>query len=296
MANVFFSIASTILIVIVSTFVNERLIERRLGPYEGPKDLIPEEAAGKEESRALRWALVGLAIVVGIILLITLPKGAPLHATAESNPFMDSMIMIIMLVFLIPSIFYGRALGKIKSSLDVVNPIIKVFGNLSGMIFLLLIIAQFIAYFNFTNMGTVLAVNAADFIQGLNMSGLALLLCFIFLIALLDFILVGAVPKFAILTPIFVPLLYRLGVTPEAVLAAYRVADSPINIITPLMPYFAIIVTFAAKYQKKTGVGSIVALMLPHSIAVLVCWIILFVVFYLFNIPLGPGVDMMLSK
>ena len=299
MANVYFSIASTILIVIVCTIVNEKIIEPRLGKYESKEDLFPEEQDNAGESRGLRAAFIGMLVIVGIICLITLPNGAPLrhpdtNAIIGSTPFMDSLIAIIMIIFLVPSICFGFATGKVKSSLDVVNPIIKVFSNLSGMIFLLLIIAQFIAYFNFTNLGTVLAVNAADFIKGLNMSGLSLLLCFIVLVAILDFILVGAVPKFAILTPIFVPLLYQLGVAPEAVLAAYRVADSPINVITPLMPYFALIVTFAAKYKKKTGVGTIVALMLPHSIAVLLTWIALFIAFYFFRIPLGTGVGMYL--
>lgn len=298
-SNMFFSIASTVLVVIVCTLVNEKIIEPRLGVYKSDKDLFPEED-NADEAKGLRWALIGLLGLTAIIMMVTLPSGAPLRHAETGNiigstPFMDSLITIIMLVALVPSIFYGRAMGKIKSILDVVNPIIKVFGNLSGMIFLLLIISQFIAYFNFTNLGTVLAVNAADFIEGLQMSGLALLLCFILLIAGLDIILVGAVPKFAILTPIFVPLLYQLGIAPEAVLAAYRVADSPINVITPLLPYFALIVTFAAKYDKKTGVGSIIALMLPHVIVLFITWVLLFIAFYVFKLPLGPGVGMYLS-
>lgn len=298
MANIYFSIASTILVVIVCTLINEKLIEPRLGVYDRNQfDGNLEEQM--DDSQGLRYALFGFLAVVVMIMAITFPSGAPLrHAETNqiigSTPFMDSLIALIMLLFLIPSICYGLGVGKIKSSLDVVNPIVKVFSNLSGMIFLLLIIAQFIAYFNFTNMGTVLAINAASVIESMELGGLPLLLSFIFLILLLDFILVGAVPKFAILTPIFIPLLYQLGVSPEAVLAAYRVGDSPINIITPLMPYFALIVTFAARYQKKTGVGTIVALMLPHTIILTIVWVGLFVIFYLFNIPLGPGASMYL--
>lgn len=295
MANFFFSAASTIVIVIACTLVNEKIIEPRLGEYETNDSSLFDDEDDIDDSKALKWTLFSFLALVAIVALITLPPGAPLRhpETGDiigSTPFMDSLMAIIMLLFLIPSIFYGKFTGKIKSSVDVVNPICKVFSNLGGMIFLLLIISQFIAYFNFTNLGTVLAVNAAGFIEGLNMNGLALLLCFIFLIMVLDFILVGAVPKFAILTPIFVPLLYQLGVAPEAVLAAYRVADSPINIITPLMPYFALIVTFAMRYQKKTGVGTIVALMLPHTVVVTIFWILLFVACYIFNIPLGPGI------
>ncbi|RSL35489.1 AbgT family transporter [Enterococcus durans] len=276
MANFYFSIVSSVLIVIVCTLINEKLIEPRLGKFKEEEAIANDEF--EDESKGLRWALVGFLVVLTFILLITIPEGAALRhpETGEligSTPFMDSLISLILIVFLVPAVCFGKAIGKIKSSLDVVMPIIKVFSNLGGMIFLLLIISQFIAYFNFTNLGTVWAVNSAT-------------------VLLLDFVLVGAVPKFAILTPIFVPLLYQLGIAPEAVLAAYRVADSPINIITPLMPYFALIVTFAAKYQKKTGVGTIISMMLPHSVGLIITWVILFIIFYVFNIPLGPGIEM----
>lgn len=283
MANFYFSIVSSV------------LIEPRLGKFKEEEAIANDEF--EDESKGLRWALVGFLVVLTFILLITIPEGAALRhpETGEligSTPFMDSLISLILIVFLVPAVCFGKAIGKIKSSLDVVMPIIKVFSNLGGMIFLLLIISQFIAYFNFTNLGTVWAVNSATIIEGMNLSSLALLLSFLALVLLLDFVLVGAVPKFAILTPIFVPLLYQLGIAPEAVLAAYRVADSPINIITPLMPYFALIVTFAAKYQKKTGVGTIISMMLPHSVGLIITWVILFILFYVFNIPLGPGIEM----
>ncbi|MHC5268518.1 AbgT family transporter [Enterococcus sp. LJL98] len=294
MANFFFSVLSTILIVIVATIVNEKIVEQRLGVYEGNNEVFAEDTDEALESRGLRAALYGFLGVVLLIALLTIPQGGPLRHPETGDiigatPFMDGLIAMVMLLSLIPAILYGRSVGKIKSSMDIIHPIVKVFSGLSGMIFLLLIISQFIAYFNFTNLGTILAVNAAEWIESIEMSGLSLLLCFIFLVLLLDFILVGAVPKFAILTPIFVPLLYQLGVAPEAVLAAYRVADSPVNVITPLMPYFALIVTFASRYDKKVGVGTVVSLMLPHTILIAIAWILLFVGFYVLGIPWGPG-------
>ena len=295
MANFYFNAISTLLIVIVCTIVNEKIIEPRLGKYKAQEEIESDE--NENEEKGLRAAFAAFLVVLVGILLLTIPTGGPLRDpdTLEligNTPFMDSIIALILLLFLIPGIFFGKAIGKVRSSVDIVNPIVKVISNLGGLIFLLLIISQFIAYFNFTNLGTVWAVSSADAIEAMNMSSLALLLSFLGLTVILDFVLVGAVPKFAILTPIFVPLLYQLGVAPEAVLAAYRVGDSPINIITPLMPYFALIVTFAAKYDKKTGIGTIVSLMLPHSLILLVLWIILFIVFYVFHIPLGPGIFM----
>ncbi|EPI05595.1 AbgT transporter family protein, partial [Enterococcus faecalis 13-SD-W-01] len=298
MSNFYFNVVSTILIVIVCTIINEKIIEPSLGEYKAQE--IIENDEHENEEKGLRAAFVAFLVVLAGILLLTIPSSGPLRdpETLEligNTPFMDSIIALILLLFLIPGIFFGRAIGKVKSSADIINPIVKVISNLGGLIFLLLIISQFIAYFNFTNLGTVWAVSSADAIESMNMSSLALLLSFLGLTVILDFLLAGAVPKFAILTPIFVPLLYQLGIAPEAVLAAYRVGDSPINVITPLMPYFAVIVTFASKYEKKTGIGTIVSLMLPHVLILLVLWIMLFIVFYVFHIPLGPGVFMNLN-
>lgn len=298
MANFYLNVISTILIVIVCTIVNEKIIEPRLGEYKS-QGIIESDEHDKEE-KGLRAAFVAFLFILAGILLLTIPTWGPLRdpETLEligNTPFMDSIVALILLLFLVPGIFFGKAIGKVKSSIDIVNPIVKVISNLGGLIFLLLIISQFIAYFNFTNLGTIWAVSSADAIESMNMSSLALLLSFLGLTVILDFFLVGAVPKFAILTPIFVPLLYQLGIAPEAVLAAYRVGDSPINVITPLMPYFALIVTFASKYEKKTGIGTIVSLMLPHALILLVLWIILFILFYVLYIPLGPGVFMNLN-
>lgn len=298
MANFYFNVASTISIVIVCTIVNEKIIEPRLGNYKAPEIIESDENENEEKGlKAAFWAFV--SVLIGILLL-TIPSWGPLRdpETLEligNTPFMDSIVALILLLFLVPGIFFGKAIGKVKSSVDIVNPIVKVISNLGGLIFLLLIISQFIAYFNFTNLGTVWAVSSADAIEAMNMSSLELLLSFLGLTIILDFVLVGAVPKFAILTPIFVPLLYQLGVAPEAVLAAYRVGDSPLNVITPLMPYFALIVTFASKYDKKTGIGTIVSLMLPHALILLFLWIILFIAFYVVHIPLGPRVFMNLN-
>ncbi|TPR55072.1 AbgT family transporter [Enterococcus sp. OL5] len=298
MANFYFNVISTILIVIVCTIINEKIIEPRLGEYKSQG--IIESDENENEEKGLRAASVAFLFVLVGILFLTIPTWGPLRDPETldligNTPFMDSIIALILLLFLVPGIVFGRAIGTVKSSVDIVTPIVKVISNLGGLIFLLLIISQFIAYFNFTNLGTVWAVSSADAIESMNMSSLALLLSFLGLTVILDFVLVGAVPKFAILTPIFVPLLYQLGVAPEVILAAYRVGDSPINVITPLMPYFALIVTFAAKYEKKTGIGTVVSLMLPHALILLVLWIVLFIVFYVVHIPLGPGIFMNLN-
>jgi aminobenzoyl-glutamate transport protein len=175
----------------------------------------------------------------------------------------------------------------VKSSIDVINAVQKAIASLSGLIFLLLVISQFLAYFNYTNMATLAAVSLADILQRANLDALWLLIGFIFVVLLLDLIITGAIPKWAIFAPIFVPLLMKLNVSPEAVLAAYRVGDSPMNSITPLNAYFAMIVTFAQRYQKDAGVGTVIALMLPYVVIMIVTWTLLFALWHILGLPWG---------
>jgi aminobenzoyl-glutamate transport protein len=151
----------------------------------------------------------------------------------------------------------------------------------------LFIIAQFVAYFNYTNMATILAGSIADTLQGANIGAVWLLLGFIIVVMLLDLLLTGAIAKWAIFAPVFVPIFVALGVAPEAVLAAYRVGDSPINMITPLNAYFAMVVVFCQKYDKNSGVGTVVALMLPFLIGISVLWTVLFLLWFMLGIPFG---------
>ena len=225
---------------------------------------------------------------------MTLPPGAPLRhpetgAIIGNSPLMNGLIVAITALFLVMGVAYGIGAGTMKSSTDVIGAITKTIAGLSGLIFLLLIISQFLAYFNYTNMATIAAVKMADALKNANLDALWLLIGFVFVVSLLDLVITGAIPKWAIFAPIFVPLLMRLNVAPEAVLAAYRVGDSPMNAITPLNAYFAMIVAFAQKYQKDAGVGTVVALMLPYVVVALVLWTLLLAAWHLLRLPWGLG-------
>jgi aminobenzoyl-glutamate transport protein len=245
-----------------------------------------------EELRGLKYAGLATLAFVALILLLSLPTGAPLRMPAgyEGNsPLMDSLLFIITMAFLIAGIAYGKGAGTIKSSNEVIAAITKTFSGLAGLVFMLLMISQFIAYFNYTRMPTVAAVWMAELLERANIGALPLLIGFILVIMLLDVIIPGVVPKWAIFAPVFIPIFTRLGTTPQTVLAAYRIGDSPVNVITPLMVYLPFIITVAQGYDKKTGLGTIIALMLPYTIVVLVAWILLFVFWFVLAIPLGPG-------
>jgi aminobenzoyl-glutamate transport protein len=295
-ANYYFAVGSTLFLTAVITFITERIIEPRLGRYEG-------QGAGSEsgekldpaaEKRGLRFAgLALIAVVVAVTLLAFIP-GAPLRnpktgSLFEDSPFMDGLIVIIMIAFLVMGLAYGAGAKTLKGSAAAMEAITKTFAGLAGLIFLLLIIAQFIAYFNYSNMATVAAVKLADQLESANIGAIWLLILFILVTYLLNLIIPGIIPKWAIFAPIFVPLFIRLHVAPQTVLAAYRVGDSPTNVITPLMVYLPFIVLVCQKYKKKSGVGTVISLMVPYTVVVGVAWLLFFVAWYLIGIPMGPG-------
>ena len=179
---------------------------------------------------------------------------------------MSGILVIISLLFLVSGYAYGKGAKTITGSVDAINSVVKTYSGLAGLIFLLLIIAQFIAFFNFTNIATVLAVILADALEAAGLGPIPLIVGFVLLTAVMDIIIPGVIPKWAIFAPIFIPLFLRLDIAPQLVLAAYRVGDSPMNVITPLMAYFAVIVVFAQRYEKTAGVGTIVSLMIPYSV------------------------------
>ncbi len=299
-ANYFFSVASSVVLAIVAMFVTQRIVEKRLGPYDaahGSADATTEELDGEAlaaESRGLRFAFYGLLGSLAVIALLTFPSGAPLRdpvtgSIVGTTPFMDSLLFLITLIFLVCGIFYGMGAKSMSGSGDVIAGVTKTFAGLAGLVFMLLMISQFIAYFNYTNLPRVAAIEMAHLLETANIGGLALLIGFILVIVILDFILPGVVPKWAIFAPVFIPIFIRLGVTPQTVLAAYRVGDSPVNVITPLMVYLPFIVTIAQRYRRDAGIGTVVALMIPFVIAILIAWILLFVIWFWLGIPLGPG-------
>ena len=297
-ANLYFGIGSTIFVAIVLTVISSKLIEPRLGTYDA-SDASQEvgeelEVAPEDEARGLRYALWGTLGIIAVIVLLTAIPGAPLRdpetdAVIGDSPFMDSLIVIIMLIFYVAGYCYGRGARTIKGSSDVIETITKSWASLASLLFLFLLIAQFIAYFNFSQMAQVAAVKLGDVLEDMNIGAVWLLIGVIIVTMIVDLIIPAAIAKWALLAPIFIPLFIRLGVAPQTVLAAYRVGDSPVNVITPLMAYFPLIVVFVQRYQKSSGIGTVVSLMLPYVFILAILWTLFFVAWYLIGIPLGPG-------
>ena len=300
-ANLYFGIACTLLLTVVIALITTRIIEPRLGNWD--RSLADEEELAREEgppvepeleAKGLRNAGIAVLLVLAVIAALTLPPGAPLRNPETGDiigdsPFMSSLIVMISAAFLAAGIAYGRAVGTVKGSADVLAMIIKSWASLASLIFLFMLIAQFIAYFDFSNMAQVAAVWLGDILEELDLGDLWLLLGILIVTLLVDFIIPAKIAKWAILAPIFIPLMLRLGIEPQTVLAVYRVGDSPVNVLTPLMPYFALMVVFTQRYQRDAGIGTVIALMIPYALIVTVVWVLFFIAWYLIGIPLGPG-------
>jgi aminobenzoyl-glutamate transport protein len=293
-ANFYFGIVSSVVLIVVITIVTEWIVEPRLGKFKRASPPEKSHSLSPDESRGLKFALIALVGVVIVLSLLVLPPGAPLRnpetkAIIGNSPFMNSLVFLIMLVFLVTGVAYGIGAKTLNSTQDGIDAVTKTFSDLGDLLFLFFVISQFVSYFNYSNIGTILAVNLANILKEANLSGVLLLLGFILIGFVLCFPLPNILPKWAIMAPVFVPLFMKLGIGPEIVLAAYRVSDSPPNVINPLLPHFALVVGFARVYDKNAGVGTIVALMLPYTLATSVAWILVFLAWYLLGLPFGPG-------
>ncbi|SDJ82657.1 AbgT family transporter [Natronincola ferrireducens] len=296
-ANLYFMIASTFLITIIGTIVTEKIVEPRLGKYTGNK-VADIQGVSKEESRGLLFAGIAFIVFVIGLLIMTVPQNAILRAEdgklLAGSAFMAGLVPIIALFFMIPGIAYGIGAGTVKNDKDIAGFMGKAMSTMGGYLVLAFVAAQFVSYFTWTNLGTILAVKGANFLQSTGMTGIPMLIGFIFVSGFINLFIGSASAKWAIMAPVFVPMLMAIGYSPEFTQLAYRIGDSTTNIITPLMSYFAVIVAFAQKYDKETGIGTIISTMVPYSLLFMVGWILLFVLWFVLGLPLGPGANILM--
>ncbi|WP_188206437.1 AbgT family transporter [Alkalibacillus aidingensis] len=289
--NWYFIIVSVFLLTFIGSWVTEKIVEPRLGEYKGE---YRESMSGLDtiEKKGLKWAGVSLLITVVAITLLVAPPNAPLRADDGGiiqSPFMSSLVPIILIFFFVPGLFYGIATKAIKNDKDVADQLSDTMAAMGMFIVLAFTAGQFVAYFGESNMGMVLGVYGAEFLEAANLKGVPLIIAFILVAGFINLFIGSASAKWAMIAPVFVPIMMQLGYSPELTQMAYRIADSATNIITPLMTYFAMIIAFAQKYDKKTEIGTLIAVMFPYSIAFLISWTLMLIVWMLFGIDLGPG-------
>ncbi|MGO2127460.1 MAG: AbgT family transporter [Pseudoalteromonas prydzensis] len=298
-ANWYFMMISVLLIAVLGTWVTEKIVEPRLGKYnpdEASTDLAENNIEGltAKEKSGLKWAGVSLLLVSLLLAWTIIPADGILRhpETGEfaHSPFSKGIVVFIFITFGIPGFVYGRVVGSMKNDKDVINAMSKSMSSMGMYIVLVFFAAQFVAFFKWTNLGTILAINGAAMLQALSLTGPEVFVLFILMCAVVNLSLGSSSAQWAITAPIFVPMLMLIGYAPETIQAAYRIGDSVTNLITPMMSYFGLILAVATKYKKDMGIGTLVATMLPYSMIFFVGWVALFYLWvFVFGLPVGPG-------
>ena len=297
--NWYFMIVSTIILSIIGVVVTEKIVEPRLGKYE-PKGMDEITAEDEElmeitplEKKGLRNAGITSLIYFAIIAIMIVPKNGilrnPETGSLVPSPFLSSIIPLLLFWFILAALAYGITSKNIKDSNDVVKYMTKSMEGFAGFIVLCFFAAQFVEFFSYTNLGLLLAVNGADLLESSGFTGVPLIIVFILIVSFINFFIGSASAKWALLAPIFVPMFMQIGLSPFFTQAAYRIADSVTNAVSPLEPFMPFIITCGQRYDEDVGLGTIISIMLPYAIAFLASWTMLLIVWYVFNIPLGPG-------
>lgn len=297
-SNWFFMIASVPVLMFAGVFVTERLVEPRLGAYEDEHEAEMMEPVTDRENRGLRNALIAAVVFVVLLVAVTLPSASPLRNEDGGlipSPLLDGVVPIIFLFFVVVALAYGITVGKIERTADVPRLMGETIAGMAGFIVLIFAASQFLAYFEYSNLSTWIAVSGADALQSINLTGLPVLFAFIFVTVILSFVIYSGSALWAILAPIFIPLFYLLDYNPAYVQAAYRIADSSTNVLTPLNPYVPLVLAFMQQYDRRAGFGTLFSLMLPYTVVFLLVWTLLFAVWAIAGLPVGPGEGLRVS-
>lgn len=292
-ANYFFMVASTFIIAILGTWVTEKIVIPRLGSYKNDnvekekiERLTPIEKKGIKRSL---WVLAGFIVIVliGLIPSNGILRGA--DGSLLKSPLLKGVVALLFIVAGLMGVIYGSVTGKYKNDTDVMKGMSESMKTMASYIVLVFFAAQFVEYFNWSNLGIILAINGASFIQSLNLGLIPLAIMFVIFAGSINLVMGSASAKWALLAPIFVPMFMFLGYTPELTQVIYRIGDSVTNIISPMMSFFALIIVYFQKYDEEAGIGTLVATMLPYSIVFFLGWLVLLIIWLVTGIPLGPG-------
>lgn len=311
--NWYFMIGSTFLVTFVGTWVSVKIVEPRLGDYTGEfadQEWLSAPQLERVTSRELKGLIIaGLAFLtycLGLVYLCWPTTGPEPESTTWSLPwfgalgitmpgrngpvFLDGVVALIFVAFLLPGVAYGLVVGTVRSDNDIIKSMTKSMTSMGPYIVLVFFAAQFVKFFEATNLGTMLAVLGAEGIIALNLDNAGVFALFILLCAAVNLVMGSASAKWAFMAPIFVPMLMRIGYSPEVIQCAYRIGDSCTNVISPMMSYFGMIFVFAARYDRRFGMGSMISLMFPYAVVFLIFWIVFFYVWVFgLDLPIGPG-------
>lgn len=296
LANYFFSLASSVVLAAVITLVTEKVLARRAEAMpvddDAEEDDLGSLRLSRQERRGLLAALIALGVFVVALVLAVLPASSPLRGKGGSiieSPLLTSISIFLALGFLAAGWAYGKVAGTVTSSRDIPGFMAHGFREMAPILVLFFAISQFLAYFKWTGIGEITAINGAGLLKTAGVSGPVIMLGILVVVTLVNLIVTSGSAQWALIGPVFVPMLMLLDIPPETTQALYRIADSCTNAITPMSPYFVMALGFLQRYRRSAGIGTLFSMTVPLSFALLVVWTLLFFVFWVFGIPLGPG-------
>ena len=299
LANSIFMFFYTFFITFIIAYINDKIIEPKVDQY------FPEESVdnneieenftelNSNENKGLKYAGIGFLVSIGIILLLSVPSNAPLRNPETGllllgwSPLLSAIIPVICLIFFIPGIFYGIATKKIKNDKDLMTLLFKSLDGFGAFIVLCFFSSIFISWFSYSQLGIIIAAKGGQFLSEIGLTRIPLMIVFILFCSFINLFIGSMSSKYVLIAPIFLPMLYKMGVSPELSQLAYRLGDSATNIVSPLMSFFPLVLIYCNKYNKKFGFGDLLAYMMPHAIIILITSIIFFGIWLVFNLPIG---------
>jgi len=293
--NWYFTAASTVLIVILGWYLTDKVVEPRLQKVKVDEDMTDKPQfidSTSKEKKAFGLAVLTMLASLSVLFFWAYPVDSALRSpdgeiTSFAAPLMRSIVPIIFLVFLLPGVVYGYLAGTFKKSKDIIDCMTKSMSGMSYYIVMAFFCSLFIDAFGKSNLGALLALNGASLLKSMALPGEMTIIGIVILTAFVNLLIGSASAKWALIAPVMVPMLMQVGISPDLTQAAYRVGDSVSNIVTPLMPYFPLVVVFCQRYVKKTGIGTLVSIMIPYSITFTIVWTLFLILYWMLGIPLG---------
>jgi aminobenzoyl-glutamate transport protein len=295
--NYYFMVVSTLLLTVVGVWITG-LVEKQVGPYKPKGEIIIDSSefeVTEAENQGLRSAGIVTLIYFAILIAILIPQGSPFRnpdGGLVPSPFLKGIVTFILFWFIAVGVAFGRKVGKIKSEADIPKLMTVAMKDMASYIVLVFVIAQFVSYFNWTNLGLILAVTLGNALKVLNFTGIPMIILVILFTMFVNLFIGSGSAKWALLAPVFVPMFMMLNYSPAFAQVAYRIGDSTTNSITPLFPYFPILLGFMKKYDEDAGIGTVMSMSIPYSIAFGLTWLLQLILWLVFKLPLGPGAGM----
>jgi len=300
--NYYFVACSVFVLAIAGTLIIDRVVEPRLNrtlPMSKHVEVeVTRPSLTDEERRGLkRVGLVTLAYIA-LVALAVVPEASPLRNPEGGlipSPFLKSLVPLMFGYFVAIGLAYGLTTGRITSAKDVPDRMAEAARDLAPTLVLFFAISQFIAYFKWSELGQFIAIEGSNVLQATGFTGLPLVGAFIAMSAVLNVFMTSGSAQWALMAPVFVPMLMMIDFDPAFVLAMFRIGDSSTNIISPMSPYFSVALVYMQRYRPDMGLGTLVATMLPLAVAFLLAWSAFLMLWLSLGLPIGPGVHMMAS-